>query len=82
VMDMIIHWGIYRNLRHDIGARGWVLLTAIALDAVVLAAFAAFKWQSDPLIVVLGLIGMALVFLFERVFLARNPVSQGDHDHH
>ncbi len=81
-MDIIIHGGVYRNLRHDIGARGWVLLTAIALDAVVLIAFAAVKWQSDPLIVVLGLIGMALVFLFERFFLARNPVSEGDHDHH
>jgi len=80
VMDIIIHWGVYRNLRHDIGARGWVLLTAIVLDAVVLIAFAAMKWQSDPLIVVLGLIGMALVFLFERIFLARNPVNESDHD--
>lgn len=81
VMDIIIHVGVYRNLRHDIGARGWVMLTAIALDAVVLIAFAVMKWQSDPLIVVLGLIGMVLVFVFERVFLARHPVSEGDHDH-
>ena len=82
VMDIIIHWGVYRSLLQKIGARGWVLLTAIALDAVVLAAFAAIKWQSDPLIVVLGALGMALVFLFERVFLARNPIREGDHDHH
>lgn len=81
VMDIIIHWGVHRSLSHEIGARGWILLTAIALDAVVLAAFAAIKWQSDPLIVVLGVIGMALVFLFERVFLARNPITEGDHDH-
>jgi amino acid transporter len=82
VMDMIIHWGVYRSLRQEIGARGWVLLTAIALDAVVLAAFAAIKWQSDPLIVVVGAIAMALVFLFERIFLARNPGRAGDHGHH
>ena len=81
VMDIIIHTGVYRNLRRDIGARGWVLLTAIALDAVVLTAFAAMKWQSDPLIVILGVIGMALVFAFERVFLARHPAGEGDHDH-
>ncbi|MCY0147816.1 APC family permease [Hoeflea sp. G2-23] len=80
VMDIIIHWGVYRHLRHDIGARGWVLLTAITLDAVVLSAFAAIKWQFDPLIVVLAFFGMAAVFLFEGVFLARNPVSEGDHD--
>jgi len=48
---------------------------------VVLAAFAAMKWQSDPLIVVVGIVGMGLVFLFVGVFLARNPVSEGDHDH-
>jgi amino acid transporter len=82
VMDIIIHWGVYKNLRHDIGARGWVLLTAIALDIVVLIAFAAMKVQSDPLIVIFGIIGMALVFLLEWVFLSRNPVTESDHDHH
>ncbi|MEF2554247.1 hypothetical protein VQ042_23445 [Aurantimonas sp. A2-1-M11] len=67
VMDMIIHWGVFRHLRQEMGAHGWVLLTAIALDAFVLAAFAGMKWQSDPLIVVIvviGIVGMALVFLF------------------
>jgi amino acid transporter len=82
VMDIIIHMGVFRHLRREIGAHGWVLLTAIALDAVVLAAFAAMKWRSDPLIVVIGIVGMALVFLFVRVFLARNPVSEGAHDQH
>ena len=80
VMDIIIHAGVYRHLRHEIGARGWVILTAIALDAVVLTAFATMKWQSDPLIVILGVIGIALVFLFVGVFLARNPIR--DHDQH
>ena len=63
-------------------SRMLAMLTAVVFDAVVLAAFAAMKWQSDPPIVVIGLIGMALVFLFVRVFLARNLVSEGDHDHH
>ena len=81
VMDIIIHWGVFRNLRLDIGAQGWVMLSAIALDAGVLEAFAAMKWQSDPLIVVLGIMGMALVFLFERVFLARNPIDGAKHSH-
>jgi amino acid transporter len=82
VMDMIIHLGVFRHLREEIGAKGWVLLTAIALDAVVLAAFATMKWQSDPLIVVIGIVGMALVFLFVRVFLARNPARESAHDDH
>jgi amino acid transporter len=82
VMDIIIHIGVFRHLRHDIKARGWVLLTAIALDAVVLMVFAASKWQSDPLIVILGLTFMALVFLFERVFLARHPIPKIQHNQH
>ncbi|GHA33483.1 amino acid permease [Devosia pacifica] len=82
VMDIIIHFGVFRHLREKIGAQGWVLLTAIVLDVVVLAAFAAMKWQSDPLIVVIGIVGMALVFLFVRVFLARNPIKTGKHTHH
>jgi len=82
VMDIIVHWGVFRHLRREIGARGWVLLTSIVLDVVVLAAFAAMKWQSDPLIVVLGAAGMALVFLFELVFLARNPIREGHSNHH
>ena len=82
VMDIIIHLGVFRHLRQEISARGWVLLTAIVLDAVVLAAFTAMKWRSDPLIVVIGIVGMALVFMFVRVFLARNPVRESNHDHH
>jgi amino acid transporter len=81
VMDIIIHWGVYRYVRHEIGARGWVLLTAIALDVVVLAAFLAVKWTSDPMIVVVGVVGIVLVFLFERIFLKRNPVDEGAHEH-
>ncbi len=83
VMDILIHWGVWRTLRAQIGARGWILLTAIALDGIVLAAFATLKWQSDPLIVVIALVGMAAVFLFERVFLGLNPPPREEaHGHH
>ena len=81
-MDMIIQWGVFRYRRQEIGAKGWVLLTAIALDATVLAAFAAMKGQSDPLIVGIAIVSMALVFLLLRVFLARTPAPEGAHDDH
>jgi len=81
VMDIIIHWGVFRTLRRDIGAKGWVMVSAITLDVVVLTGFASMKWQSDPLIVVIGIVCMALVFLFERIFLARNPIGQVKHRH-
>jgi amino acid transporter len=71
VMDIIIHWGVFRHLRQEIGARGWVLLTAIGLDVIVLSAFGVLKWRSDPAIVVIAIATMAAVFVFERAFLTR-----------
>ena len=81
VMDMLVHWGVWRHLREEIGARGWILLIAIGLDAVVLAAFAMMKWQSDPTIVLIALAAMAAVFAFEHVFLRLNPPADSDQDH-
>ncbi|MHA6326515.1 APC family permease [Roseivivax sp. CAU 1753] len=69
VMDMAVHWGVWRSLRHEVGARGWVLMTALALDAVVLAAFGTLKWQSDPMIVIYAAAGILAVFAYERLFL-------------
>ena len=76
IMDIIIHWGVYRHQRHEIGAAGWVMLTAIALDLTVLTAFAALKWQSDPLIVFVSVGLMGTVFLFVWAFLRNRPVEQ------
>ncbi|WMS44424.1 APC family permease [Acuticoccus sp. MNP-M23] len=83
VMDILIHWGVWRNLRDDIGARGWVMLTAVGLDAVVLVAFTILKWQSDRTIVLIALAGMGAVFIFEHVFLRlRPPRDSSDHSKH
>jgi len=68
-MDMLVQWGVFRNLRDEIGARASVLLAALAADAVVLAAFTTAKLQSDPAIVAYAVAGIAIVFLAEWVFL-------------
>ncbi len=84
IMDVIIHWGVYRHLRDDVGARGWVLLTAIALDLIVLGAFLVMKAGSDPLIIAIALGGIALIFGFEKLYLGPIRDRQGDgaHDTH
>ncbi|WP_051241592.1 APC family permease [Stappia stellulata] len=81
VMDILIHWGVFRSLRREIGARGEVLLIAIALDLLVLSAFAILKLQTDPAIVAIAAVGMAAVFLFESVFLRVRPPARGQPDH-
>ncbi len=81
VMDILIHWGVYRSLRHEIGAAGWVMILAILLDAVVLSVFTAIKLESDPLIVVIAVVAMAAVFVFERFYLSA-WFLEGGHDEH
>lgn len=71
VMDILIHWGVYRSFRQEIGAKGWVLLLAIALDSVVLGVFGVMKLQSDPLIVAIAVLSILAVFSFERIYLSR-----------
>jgi amino acid transporter len=81
VMDIAIHWGVLRNLREDVGAKVWVLVTAIALDTIVLGAFVYAKSISDPLVVGVAVISMALIFTFEGFYLRQNNQQQKDHTH-
>tara|TARA_R110001632_G_scaffold30751_2_gene80709 strand:+ start:878 stop:2221 length:1344 start_codon:yes stop_codon:yes gene_type:complete len=81
VMDMIIHWGVFRYSRTEVGASSIVLLSALSLDAIVLAAFTVMKLQSDPMIVLYAAVGMIAVFAFERVYLSRWVAPQAAHSH-
>ena len=85
VMDMIIHWGVLRHLRKDVGAAPAILVTALVLDAVALGAFLILKWQADPTIILIAIAGMTTVFAFERFFLrqmrAQTSSGSASHDH-
>ncbi|SEW15557.1 amino acid/polyamine/organocation transporter, APC superfamily [Aliiroseovarius sediminilitoris] len=69
IMDMVVHWGVFRFRRKEIGAAAPVLLMALTFDAVVLAAFTSMKLQSDPAIVIYALLAILAVFGFERLYL-------------
>ena len=80
IMDMIVHWGVFRFRRQEIGAAPAVLLMAFAFDAVVLVAFTVMKMQTDPAIVLYAAIGISSVFVFERAYLSRWMTPQVAHD--
>ena len=94
-MDMLVHWGVFRNLRHEVGARASVLLAALAADAVILVAFATMKLRTDPMTVLYAVVGIAFVFMAQWIFLSRQednseqdgkpvanaPARKGRHDH-
>jgi amino acid transporter len=71
VMDIIIHWGVFRHLREDVGAKPLILIIAIVLDIVALGAFLWIKSNVDAMIVVIAIAGIAAVFGFECFFLQR-----------
>jgi amino acid transporter len=69
IMDLAVHWGVFRHLRKEIGAHGAVLATAIVLDVIVLVALLAVKAQTDRMMVYAALIGLILVFAGEKLFI-------------
>jgi len=81
IMDMLVHWGVFRHLRHEIGASGAILLSALAFDAIVLAAFTTMKLGSDPMIVFYAAVAITVVFIYERIYLSRWTAPQADVGH-
>ncbi len=71
IMDMIVHWGVFRFMRGQVGANPGVVILALLFDAVVLAAFTTLKLRTDPAIVLYATGAIALVFVFQRLYLSR-----------
>lgn len=69
LMDISIHWGIFRHVRKEIGANPIILITAIAFDVIVLSAFVWVKIQSDVLVIYVSIIGLVLIIIGEHWFL-------------
>jgi hypothetical protein len=46
VMDMIIHWGVFKHLNDKVGANPIIVLAALVFDAIVLGAFIWVKTTS------------------------------------
>lgn len=69
VMDIAIHWGIFKHLRKQVHANAAILLAAIAMDAVVLAAFCYRKLMTDPGVLAVAGSVMILILLVEVLFI-------------
>lgn len=72
VMDIVIHWGVLKHLKKDVGANPVIVILAIALDAIVLGAFLWVKVSSDLFVVILTIALMIVIFIGERFFLRFN----------
>lgn len=80
VMDVGIQWGIFRRLRHEIGANGAILIAAVVLDLLALGGLVWLKATSDVLVVIVAVVGIAVIFLGEWYFLRNGPVEVSEPD--
>lgn len=82
IMDIAIHWGVLRYLKQEVGANGAILVTAILLDLLVLGGFIWVKLVTDPVVIGVAALAMAVILFVESVFLANNPATPDDDHHH
>lgn len=76
VMDIAVHWGVFRYLRHEINANAFILLAAIFCDVVILGAFLIVKASTDMMVIYAALIGIFVIFTGERLFLRRQQNNE------
>jgi len=90
VMDIAIHWGIFRHLRKQVNAHAMVLVAAMLMDALVLVAFCYRKLLSDPGVLGVAASVMVGILLMETLFIRyqvregafEQPSGDSGSDHH
>lgn len=71
VMDIAVHWGVFKYLRKEINANAFILISAIIFDVVVLGAFLIVKASTDMMVIYAALIGILFIFIGESIFLKK-----------
>lgn len=82
IMDIAIHWGVFRHLRQEVSAKPAIPIIAILLDIVVLGGFVWVKATSDPLVLIVAAVVMALILIGEWLFLSKRESPAGDDHSH
>jgi len=77
IMDIAIHWGLFRHLRQETKANPLIPLIAIGLDLVILGAFLILKYQNDPLVIIVALIGFVAILIAQRLFMITHTDAKG-----
>jgi amino acid transporter len=77
IMDIAIHWGLVRYLLNETGATPAIPIIAIVLDVVILATFLLLKYDSDPLVIIVSLVGLVTIMIAQRLFMITHTDSTG-----
>ncbi|MBB2773873.1 UNVERIFIED_ORG: hypothetical protein GGE11_004819 [Mycolicibacterium obuense] len=80
-MDIAIHWGLIRRLKHDVDVKRWVPALAIVLDVLILGPFVIVTAREGlATLVVFGLMSAAIVLGQRAAVSHRNRTSVASED--
>ena len=78
IMDIAIHWGLFRHLKKEVKFLPIIPLIAIVMDIAVLVAFLYLKYLNDPLVLIVAAIGIILILVAERFFMKSHTNDDGN----
>jgi len=78
IMDIAIHWGLYRHLKKEVKFNPLFPLIAIVMDIAVLTAFIYIKYLNDPLVLIVAAIGVVLIIVAQRLFMISHTDDDGN----
>lgn len=77
IMDVAIHWGLLRHLLKETRANPVIPIVAIVLDVAILGSFLYTKAVSDPLVIVVSLVGFVAILVAQRLFMITHTDADG-----
>ena len=80
IMDIAIHWGLFRHLKNKVKFNPIIPIISILMDIIVLGAFIYMKYLNDPFVLVVAGIGIILIFLFQHLFMKSHTDKDGKMD--
>jgi amino acid transporter len=78
IMDIAIHWGLFKHLKKEVKFNSIIPILAIVMDVVILSAFIYLKYINDPLVLIVAAIGIILIFLSQFVFMKTHTDNDGN----
>jgi amino acid transporter len=78
IMDIAIHWGLFRHLKKEVKFNPIIPIIAIVMDVVILIAFIYLKYLNDPFVLIVAILGIVLVFLFQFLFMKSHTDKDGN----
>lgn len=79
VMDIIVHWGVLRNLKNKIDFKPGIVISALILDTIVLFSFIWIKIERDPVLIAIAAGSIFIIFFAEKWFLNKNQQKEMEH---